>query len=314
MSSAPNDINDNSNIVGLSFMLNSDKVSKGIDIEEYERRLRTLDSYNNQFSNDYDTDPIKDYENTIKEINQNDGAESVIAESEMSEIDNLLKSTDYETKTAVPSEYSYESEHMDSFEKKLTREEVNRNHVNQVLDDVPDMDFDLDYEAQEELKANLLEQIDGLRDDLQELGIKIHRIPEVSSDSSIQQIEEVHRILMHKYNKFKFSSFADEVLLAGANILENVIFNGKREYFGKKIDVTGYTDVVKSKLKRVRFETSTIVSNAVKHYNISPGTRIFLELIPCLITQAHKRKIQFNDNINRDFSMSDAISEISNFE
>lgn len=310
MSSATNDINDNSNIVGLGFILNSNKIQKGVDIEEVEKRLRNLDSYNNQFQTNFDEDPIKDYENTIKEINQADDTMSVV-DSEMSEIDDLLRNSG---ESVAASEYSYESEHMDEFEKKKTREEVNRTHVNQVLDDVPDMDFDLDYEAQEELKANLLEQIDGLRDDLQELGIKIHRIPEVSSDSTIQQIEEVHRILMHKYNKFKFSSFADEVLLAGANILENVIFNGKRDYFGKKIDVAGYTDVVKSKLKRVRFETSTIVSNTVKHYNISPGTRILLELIPCLITQAHKRKIQFNDNINRDFSMSDAISEISNFE
>jgi hypothetical protein len=115
---------------------------------------------------------------------------------------------------------------------------------------------------------------------------------------------------MFKYNKIKYNSIAEESLVAGASLLE-LMFNGKNEYFGCKPDVTGYSDIVRSKLKRIRFETSTAVSRFVSTNNIGVIPRITMELLPSLITQSQRRRLQAFDTINANINNSNIRSQIS---
>ena len=57
--------------------------------------------------------------------------------------------------------------------------------------------------------------------------------------------------------------------------------------------MTGWSKSVGVKLRRMKHDTSTIVSNAMNEYNVGPGTRIFLELIPNAFVHARSNRNQF---------------------
>ena len=102
------------------------------------------------------------------------------------------------------------------------------------------------------------------------------------------------------------------MLIAGSSLLE-MMFNGKHEYFGVKPDITGYSDVVKSKLKRIRPEVSNGVSRFVSKHNVGMGTRLAMELLPSLITQSQRRKLQNNDTISyKKESIRSHLSDLNN--
>ena len=89
------------------------------------------------------------------------------------------------------------------------------------------------------------------------------------------------------------------------------VFDGEREVFGSKIDLTGYSDTVKVKLRRMRYDTSTFVSNMMKGYNIGSGWRIVLELIPSLFLYSRDRKLTAKDSLMTDASYKKAMQTLT---
>ena len=258
-----------------------------------------------------DSDPndvIREYEEAMEEI------ETVIGGDEYQDDDDEEEEEEEEEddSTSIYNPVKYHG--TDSLYIQKTREEQLQNNISKVLESVPKMNIDMDQEIEDERKSYLLEQIEALKDDLDELGISIDRIPYVSYDSPLKQIDEVHKRLMFKYNKLKYNSIAEEALVAGASVLE-MIFNGKHEYFGCRPDITGYSDVVKSKLKRIRFETSTAVNRFVTNNNIGGASMVMMELLPSLITQSQRRRLQVDDTINANIgkeSIRGHISDLNN--
>jgi hypothetical protein len=97
--------------------------------------------------------------------------------------------------------------------------------------------------------------------------------------------------------------------LAMAYGLENV-FDGKREVLGSKIDLTGYSDTVKVKLRRMRYDTSNFVSGIMQGYNISSGWRIMLELVPSLFLYSRNRRLTGKDNLISDENYKKAMQDL----
>jgi hypothetical protein len=307
------DINYGSNITGLGLLLNQEKISNSVNIEDMEKKLKSMYIEDTEIELDVedssDKDPVKEYEMAMKEIESNVGNYDMDTKTVISEIDNTIDQLEsnvhqntyqpFNSNPYAPPFSSYKAE--DQYYTQKTREESLQNNIQSALSEVPNINFNMEQENEKEQKNHLLEVIESLKDDLEELGVKVDRIPHVSYESSLQSIEDVHKRLLFKYNKIKYNAIAEEALIACANLLE-LIFNGKNEYFGVKPDVIGYSDVVKSKLKRIRFETSTAVSKFVTHYDIGIGPRICMELLPSLITQSQRRRFQNNDTINASFS------------
>lgn len=302
------DIHYGSNITGLGLLLNQEKVSNSVNIEDMEKKLKSM--YIEDMEDDMEIedstekDPVKEYEMAMKEIESNVGNYDIDTKTVISEIDNTIDQLESNVHQDTPAPFSnpytppfstYQTD--DPYYAQKTREESLQHNIKNALSEVPNINFNMDQENEKEQKNHLLEVIESLKDDLEELGVKVDRIPNVSYDSSLQSIEDVHKRLLFKYNKIKYNAIAEEALIACANLLE-MIFNGKNEYFGVKPDVIGYSDVVKSKLKRIRFETSTAVSKFVTHYDIGIMPRICMELLPSLITQSQRRRFQNNDTIN----------------
>jgi hypothetical protein len=290
-----------SNISGISLLLNVEKISNEIDVDDMEKKVKSM--YIENIAEDSDSDEPDDND-VLKEY-----------EDAMEEIETVIGGDDEEDEEEDDNESTYESpmpqyRGSDSLYIQKTREEQLQNNISRVLETVPKMNIDMDQEIEDERKSYLIEQIESLKDDLDELGVSVDRIPNVSYDSPLKQIDEVHKRLMFKYNKLKYNSIAEEALVAGASVLE-MIFNGKHEYFGCRPDITGYSDVVKSKLKRIRFETSTAVNRFVTNNNIGGASMVMMELLPSLITQSQRRRLQTNDSINANINKESIRSHIS---
>jgi hypothetical protein len=195
---------------------------------------------------------------------------------------------------------------------RMTNEERKQEHVNRVLGSMEKNNDDADFvqkEDEEDEIARIMEQIDLLRTNLESEGVDLSRIPEVNAATSKKEAKAVLKILQIKNDRLRYCDFFEEGILAIAYGLEN-IFDGKREIFGSKIDLTGYSDTVKVKLRRMRYDTSNFVSGIMQGYNINSGWRIMFELIPSLILYSRNRRLTGKDNLISDENYKKAMQDL----
>lgn len=306
------EINNGSNLAGINLLLNAEKISHEINIADIEKKVKGM--YNevdieadDAENNEEELDIVDQYDQAMEEITSvfGDAAGGNNYENEYE--DNEVYEED-EVRSMV-SNNQFIEDPKDEFYTQKTRDEYLQTSIVSAMRDVPKMDINLDQEMEDERKNFLLDQIDSLKEDLTELGINVDGQQYfVSYDMAIKRIDEVYRRLSFKHDKLKYNAIAEEALVAGASLLE-LVFNGKHEYFGVKPDITGYSDVVKSKLKRIRFETSTAVSRFVSKNKVGLMPRLMMELLPALITQSQKRKLQSSDTLNSTFNHGTSIRQ-----
>lgn len=174
-------------------------------------------------------------------------------------------------------------------------------------------DIDVEQENEEEMKSILLEDIDELRQELESTGVNVQRIPEVTTDSALEDIQKIHKILRRKYDRNRCNSFGTELILATAQGLEYA-FDGKRKWGPYCPDLTGWHNTIRPKLRRMRYETSTIVSGIMQEYNIGPTARILLELVPSAFLYSKMRKEQHGKPNYSPDQMSEAYDDLRQFE
>lgn len=191
----------------------------------------------------------------------------------------------------------------------MTLEQGRQNFVDDVLHDIGvednNMEFNIDKEEEEDDKNALLEQIDMLKDSLEDDGVSLINIPPVSKSNTMSEIQNVYKILRIKNDRNRYCSFAEEVILSGAHGLE-YLFDGKNEWFGRKPDLVGWSNTVRIKLRRCRFQTSTLIKDIMQDYNMGSGWQLLLELIPSMFLYSRQKKIAANDD-----QYDDAISQIN---
>lgn len=194
----------------------------------------------------------------------------------------------------------------------ITEEERKQSHINKVLSNL-DQDKDdnnfIDNEDEEDEMARVVEQIDLLRSNLEAEGVNLDRIPEVDVNTPKKKAKGVLKILIIKNDRLRYCDMFEEGILAVAYGLESA-FDGKREWFGSKIDLVGWPETVKVKLRRMRYDTSSFVSSVMSNYSTGHGWRIILELLPSLFLYSRDRRMRVNDNLISDTAYRNAINEM----
>lgn len=202
-----------------------------------------------------------------------------------------------------------------------TEEHSNQMIADQILPPVNDSRYDMADENTSDMKLTLLEKIDNLREELEDDGVPIDKIPRVDFSSPLSEVEYVAKLLMLKANRNRYSNMGEEFILAFSSILET-LFNGKRKFFGVAPNLTNCSDIVKVKLRRVKNETSQIVSNVVEKYEISPLTTVMIELLPSIFLHSRRRSLQSAPVWGGDdastmqgavYDLSDDINEIRKY-
>jgi hypothetical protein len=185
------------------------------------------------------------------------------------------------------------------------------------LDDVmrayagPYADINAEKEKEEDTKSILLEDIDELRFELESDGVDLSRIPSVDPDADTDTVKKIHKILRMKYDRRRCNTLGSEFLLAGAQGLE-YIFDGERKIGPWQPDLTGFHNTVRSKLRRMRYETSSIVASVMHDYNIGPTMRILCELVPSMFVYSRMRKDQRGRQGYSADQLSEAYDDLNN--
>lgn len=352
-------INDFTNLTGLSALINKSYIDEKLDLDKIERSMvgdegvKIIE----------ETDPAKEFENTIKELSANTGIN----------LDANIYENNYE-KTEAPIKENFDiedSDYFSSFEddeppKKSSapvyssnytpskKEEVNFDQYNPFinenvqntqhtrysapnvhsysstprmnpsydngLDDIlkaysgqQNHQINMDRERDEEMLNMLLENIEELKAELQKDNIDISRIPEVNEDSNIRTVKMVYKLLQNKYDRNRCNTFGSELILAGAQGL-GYFFDGKRQIGPFRPNLAGWHNTVRPKLRRMRYETSTIISNIMQEFNIGPIGRIAIELIPSAIIYNNTRREQNGRKNYTQDQMSEALDELRQFD
>ena len=195
----------------------------------------------------------------------------------------------------------------------MTNEQRKQEKVDRVLNDVEKNNDDADFvkkEEEEDEMIKIIEQIDTLRSGLHNDGEDVSRIPEVTITSSKKEARNVLKLLQYKHDRSRYSSFFNEGIIALAYGLEN-IFDGNREIFGSKIDLTGYSDSVKVNLKKSRYDTGNFISGVMRNTEMGPGWRVLLSLIPGLLTYSRDRRFNGKDNLISDETYKKAMQDLN---
>lgn len=313
-----NNLNDPKNIAGLSGLLRDDDIDSNLDLAELEREIASgasidtpedinvADEYRKEMermSRNFDirTEPTK-----LKIDDYNEPDESIPKFSHSPQ--NKFSHSNY-----VSPKYSNNSfEYTDPQMNQMTNEEIKQEKISRVLGNIDDkeLSFNLEKEKDEDHKASLLEQIDMLKITLEDDGVDTSGVPGINKNSSMKDVHNVYKILRLKNDRNRYCSFAEEIILSGAYGME-YLFDGNKEWFSKKPDLTGWSSTVKVKLRRMRFETSTFVQEVMQEYNMSAGMRLALELIPSMFLYSRNRRISQDDNIVSDADYKNAISKLN---
>jgi hypothetical protein len=195
---------------------------------------------------------------------------------------------------------------------RITEEERRQSYVNKATADIYRSDDDADFinaDDEEDELSKILEQIDQLYSILEIEGIPLGSIVKPGPHASKKEAKSVLKILQIKNDKLICCSLFEECVLAGAYALEDV-FDGHREVFGRKYDLTGYSDMIKLKLRRMRYNTSTFVSGIMQAYNISPAWRILIELVPSLFLYSRDRKNKSTDTLVNNAEYNNARMDL----
>lgn len=195
----------------------------------------------------------------------------------------------------------------------MTLEQKKQSYVDNVLKDIhddKDLEFDIDKEREEDDKNSLLEQIDMLRITLEDDGVDLSNIPKVNKNHTFSEIQNIYKILKLKNDRNRYCSFAEELILSAAYGLE-FLFDGEKEWFSRKPDLVGWSNTCRLKLRRCRFQTSTLVKEFMQEYNMSPAMQLMIELIPSMFLYSRQKKLANNDNIASDSKFNEAISNLN---
>lgn len=214
--------------------------------------------------------------------------------------------------TTSPNRFSNESRsYMGGDLYSHTQEQQRKQHIDSVISN--SSNFSFEREKREDLKCAMLSEIDILIAALKEENIDISRVPIVDRNSDYELVDTVLKMLRHKNDNTRYCGFAEEFLLMGACALEE-IFNGERVFFGRyRPDLTGWSNHVNCKLRRMRTDTSQIVSTVMQDYNIGPGFRVLLELVPNMFMYARTRSQQHDQpSLYTEESMQNSINNLRN--
>jgi hypothetical protein len=304
-----NDLSDVCDLLGMSTIFNKEEIKNDINLKTVEKEFikKSLDIEEVDKDNDLlSYNPINEYKNLINEISTTtESANESSSDDDISEYNDIIEFT----KPTKPPLKSYDD---DDFSYKLTQEQQNQKIVDKVLnfENNDNENFNIDDENREDMKLTLLEKIDNLTEELEDDGVNLSKIPKVDYTSDLEKIEYVAKLLMLKSNRNRYSNLGEEFILAIAGGLE-ILCDGKRDFLGVKPNLVGYSDVVKVKLRRVKNDTSQIVSNVVEKYEMSPIMTLLIELVPSLFLHSRRRSNQIYDNLYND--LNDDISEIRKF-
>lgn len=128
-----------------------------------------------------------------------------------------------------------------------------------------------------------------------------------------REIKNKLEYLRRKYNRFRSQSLGKEIILSGAALMEQ-FFDGKREIGSFRPDLTGWSNTIRPKVRRLQNETATIISDIMDSYKLGPWFRLGIELVPSAILYSRMRKMQYGQRGYTPDMMSEAYNDLRDYD
>ena len=119
--------------------------------------------------------------------------------------------------------------------------------------------------------------------------------------------------LRRRYNRVRSQSLGKELILSGVALMES-LFDGKREFGSYKPDLTGWSNTVRPKVRRLQNETATVISEIMDSYRLGPWFRLGIELVPSAILYSRMRKTQYGQKGYNPDMMSEAFNDLNSYD
>ncbi len=303
-------ISDYTNLTGMKDLLNPDK----IDLHQAGKvELDILNTDQNKEQHEYVHDEFKQNINNAfnqLEFNTQMNSTSTKTESESDDFSKLLSmpSNEEESTDLLSDILNSKTPPSRNF-KNITRE----HNTHRIIEDVLNNDENDDYINQieeDDEKLKILEKIDMLREILRNEQIETNHIKPVDKQSSLGEIESTLKILDRKNNRSRHAHLAEDFIMGFAYTIED-FFDGKKEYFGRKPDLTNWHKTVNTKLMRMRYDTTEVAEGVMEGLGLGPAARIAFELVPSMITYSRQRSTQHNTHAVNDEEVDKAINDIT---
>lgn len=258
-------------LVGLTGFANESLIDEN-DVNKLEQMLMT----------DTDTNTVNNVNAMFDDIDkQYKELERGIASMDV-EDDALLSKINSGPKAPTPSTTAAPR---DPYLEHKTAEHKHHTEIEHLINDYGGNNSSINFEKEfeDDERNDLLTRIQSLRSLLLENEEEdISGIPEVGLNSSLHELRQVHMLIRRRVDFYQSNDIAQNMIM-GAAYLAEYVFDGKKTYFGRQPDLTGWSHTVGLKLRRLRHETSEVVDSILKTYNLGPKTRILMELIPSMI-------------------------------
>lgn len=306
----PKSYNNELNVLSIIDLLVNDKLIQPTKVKPVNKIINNIKNFNNKTEFPKKTEHPKENYNIFESIKEEPIKEEPIKEETIKEQDddfreefipvkfrepidykindNFINEINIKTSTYKPTETYIETD--EEKKKNLIRSILNSNDSDERNENENKIEiFSLEQEKQEDAKCFMLSEIDTIISYLNDDNVDISRIPKVTSESTYKEIETVLKILKNKNDFNRYCSFADEIIIFGSHVLEEV-FDGEKKYLGYSPNLTGWHNSVSVKIKRMKHDTSQIVSTVMENNGIGPITRILLELIPNMFLYSKTNK------------------------
>lgn len=338
-------MNNSDNIAELHKIVNKDKIKQNIDIQRIENDLINMKRVNNHNVNEeldgilksckiqetHKTHKISENYNyePLQEVLHNIADAKSESESESEEIEDDSNDEKYDNVISEKPIKKFKGEEfMNQYEKTGSPDFVSDyygdteigNYKNRYNNEIRHEMYNLNkYNSQidtkiEEEKELLMLDIEDMIDELTIEEINLSRIPEITDNMPIEVLRRIYKRVKRKYDRHRCEDLGKNVCIAFVRGLERVC-NGRNRIFGLYPDLTGWHRTVRSKLSKLKYEQSTIVTNVMEKYKVGPLTRLMMELVPSAaiysINKQDQRKMELQTNNSKN-SKSELYDDIHN--
>lgn len=252
-----------------------DSISNNSSDTETEDRKETFSSFLRHKSADK-SHKSRSHEKPILDLNSSE-SESEESESERSSTSSDSSKASSRSRTTISSASNNRRHHKkikkSMYKINIGSEDRERDDVDEMIDEI----FDANIQQFENNRDSKIERIESLLIELKGAGVKIKfdfKPHKLTNNQLDQLYKRLTMIRAGKRNK----SLVQSTLIHAGTALET-IFDGDTEYFGRfKIDMTGASNTMKTKLQSVEFETAEVASDIFGGKSISPWLILLLEV------------------------------------
>ncbi len=270
-------LDDSSNLVGLADLINPEFVDPEVDLSKIEKLLTDADEFDVIEEDEQEEDPLAEY---MEEDNDDDDNEQELEEDNES----VEESTN-----------------------------LNENQIENGLNSFSDINDDssgnINFDPDDDAII-MIEEIDELYEELEETYPTIRKkFEHINEHSDPKKIKETLKYLRLRYERIRSHALGKELILSMAHVLE-FLFDGKRKYGPFTPDLTGWSNTIRPKVRRLQYETATIISEVMNDYKLGPWVRLGIELIPSAVLYSRSRKEQYGQKGYTPSQMSEAYDDL----